>query len=71
MNSLDPRITRLPKIGLPGQPQPKGPLDQFATFEVFVRPKEGKPFQNEGIVHAPYIEMAYILAKEAFNRRFT
>ena len=46
-------------------------MDQFGTFEVFVQPKEGRPFQHEGIVHAPDIEMAYVLAKEAFTRRFT
>ena len=57
-------------MGQPGQILPKAPLDQFGTFEVFVQPKEGKPFQHEGIVHAPDIEMAYILAKEAFTRRF-
>ncbi len=70
MNSLDPRVNRLPKIGLPGQVEPKVPLDQFGTFEVFVQPKEGKPFQHEGIVHAPNLEMAFVLAKEAFTRRF-
>jgi ring-1,2-phenylacetyl-CoA epoxidase subunit PaaB len=68
--SLDPRVNRLPQIGVPGQIQPKAPLDQFGTFEVFVQPKEGKPFQHEGVVHAPNLEMAYILAKEAFTRRF-
>lgn len=50
---------------------PKASLDQFGTFEVFVQPKEGKPFQHEGIVHAPNLEMAYVLAKETFTRRFT
>jgi ring-1,2-phenylacetyl-CoA epoxidase subunit PaaB len=70
VNSLDPRVNRLPKIGVPGHIQPKAPLDQFGTFEVFVQPKEGKPFQHEGIVHAPNLEMAYVLAKEAFTRRF-
>jgi ring-1,2-phenylacetyl-CoA epoxidase subunit PaaB len=35
-----------------------------------VQPKEGKPFQHEGAVHAPNLEMAYVLAKEAFTRRF-
>lgn len=50
---------------------PKVPLDQFGSFEVFVQGKEGKPFQHEGIVHAPNLEMAYVLAKEAFTRRFT
>ena len=70
LNSLDPRVNRLPEIGVPGVISPKAPLDQFGTFEVFVQPKEGKPFQHEGIVHAPNLEMAYVLAKEAFTRRF-
>lgn len=70
VNSLDPRVNRLPEIGSPGTISPKAPLDQFGTFEVFVQPKEGKPFQHEGIVHAPNLEMAYVLAKEAFTRRF-
>jgi ring-1,2-phenylacetyl-CoA epoxidase subunit PaaB len=69
-NSLDPRVNRLPKIGVPGEIAPKAPLDQFGTFEVFVQPKDGKPFQHEGAVHAPNIEMAYVLAKETFTRRF-
>ncbi|MDH4059108.1 MAG: phenylacetic acid degradation b [Cyclobacteriaceae bacterium] len=71
MNSLDPRVNRLPAVGKPGQIAAKAPLDQFGTFEVFVEPKEGKPFQHEGIVHAPNLEMAFVLAKEAFTRRFT
>jgi ring-1,2-phenylacetyl-CoA epoxidase subunit PaaB len=70
VNSLDPRVNRLPKIGVPGEIKPKAPLDQFGTFEVFVQPKEGKPFQHEGIVHSPNLEMAYVLAKEIFTRRF-
>jgi ring-1,2-phenylacetyl-CoA epoxidase subunit PaaB len=45
-------------------------LDQFGTFEVFVQPRGGKPFQHEGIVHAPNLEMAFVLAKETFTRRF-
>ncbi|MBL0742804.1 phenylacetic acid degradation b [Chryseolinea sp. Jin1] len=57
-------------MGIPEQPQSKPPLDQFGTFEVFVQPKEGKPFQHEGAVHAPNLEMAYVLAKETFTRRF-
>jgi len=69
MKSLDPRIERLPELAV--APQPKGPLDQFGSFEVFVQPKEGKPFQHEGIVHAPDLELAYVFAKENFTRRFT
>ena len=71
MNSLDPRVTRLPEIGEVGKINPKATLDQFGTFEVFVQPKDGKPFQHEGIVHAPNLDLAYILAKETFTRRFT
>lgn len=70
MKSLDPRVERLPQSPTDAI-QPKAPLDQFGSFEVFVQPKEGKPFQHEGIVHAPNIELAYVLAKEAFTRRFT
>ena len=70
MNSLDPRVNRLSINTYPVSREPKAPLDQFGTFEVFVQPKEGKPFQHEGIVHAPNLEMAYVLAKEAFTRRF-
>lgn len=69
MNSLDPRVNRLPEI--PAEPVvAKAPLDQLGTFEVFVQPKDGKPFQHEGAVHAPDVEMAFILAKENFTRRF-
>jgi len=57
-------------MGQAGEILAKAPLDQFGTFEVFVRPREGKPFQHEGIVHAPNSEMAFILAKENFTRRF-
>lgn len=71
MKSLDPRVSRLPVPGAPGVIVPKVPLDQFGSYEVFVQPKEGKPFQHEGIVHAPNLEMAFVLAKEAFTRRFT
>lgn len=71
VKSLDPRVNRLPRVGEPDTILPKVPLDQFGTFEVFVQPKEGKPFQHEGIVHAPNLEMAFVLAKEAFTRRFT
>jgi ring-1,2-phenylacetyl-CoA epoxidase subunit PaaB len=70
VKSLDPRVNRLPQIGEPGKINPKAPLDQFGTFEVFVQPKEGKPFQHEGAVHAPELELAYVLAKETFTRRF-
>jgi ring-1,2-phenylacetyl-CoA epoxidase subunit PaaB len=68
LKSLDPRVTRLPQVG---EVKPKKSLDQFGTFEVFVQAKEGKSFQHEGAIHAPNLEMAYVLAKETFTRRFT
>ncbi|MBX2910767.1 MAG: phenylacetic acid degradation b [Cyclobacteriaceae bacterium] len=68
LKSLDPRVNRLPAAT---NSLPKAPLDQFGTFEVFVQAREGKPFQHEGAVHAPNVEMAYVLAKETFTRRFT
>lgn len=69
IKSLDPRVNRLPGQNLVDL-STKKPLDQLTTFEVFVQPKSGKPFQHEGAVHASDLEMAYILAKEAFTRRF-
>ena len=37
---------------------------------MFVQARKGKPFQHEGAVHAPDLEMAFVLAKETFTRRF-
>ena len=71
MKSLDPRVNRLPAVGTPGNLPPKEQLDQLGNFEVFVQPRTGKPFQHEGAVHAPDLEMAFVLAKETFTRRFT
>lgn len=68
MKSLDPRVTRLPETT--GN-KAEVALPQFGTFEVFVQPNPKKPFQHEGAVHAPNLEMAYVLAKETFTRRFT
>jgi ring-1,2-phenylacetyl-CoA epoxidase subunit PaaB len=71
VNSLDPRVKRLPSVDLAAPLQPKPVLDQLGTYEVFVQAKEGKPFQHEGIIHAPDLEMAFILAKESLTRRFS
>ena len=68
MKSLDPRVNRLPDVS--AEHESKKLLDQLTTFEVFVQPRDGKPFQHEGIVHAPDVEMAFILAKESLTRRF-
>lgn len=70
LNSLDPRINRLNIPSEFGTTFPaKDSKDQFVTFEVFVQPKENKPYQHEGIVHAPTIDMAFLFAKEQFSRR--
>lgn len=58
-------------MGQPGEILAKAPLDQFGTFEVFVQANSGRPFQHEGAVHAPNLEMAFVFAKETFTRRFT
>ena len=69
MNSLDPRVKRLPQDVASNKEE--AALSQFPTFEVFVQPNPKKPFQHEGAVHAPNLEMSYVMAKEAFTRRFT
>jgi ring-1,2-phenylacetyl-CoA epoxidase subunit PaaB len=69
VNSLDPRVKRLPRNVASAKEEEA--LDQFSTFEVFVQPNSKKPFQHEGAVHAPNLEMAFVMAKEAFTRRFT
>jgi ring-1,2-phenylacetyl-CoA epoxidase subunit PaaB len=69
VKSLDPRVNRLPQ-NTTGDKEEVA-MAQFETYEVFVQPNPKKPFQHEGAVHAPNLEMAYVLAKEAFTRRFT
>lgn len=64
-------MNRLPDIGDKDKIIAKADFDQFGTFEVFVQSREGKPFQHEGAVHAPNLDMAFVLAKEVFTRRFT
>jgi ring-1,2-phenylacetyl-CoA epoxidase subunit PaaB len=69
LKSLDPRINRLNIPAEFGTSFSKTEKDQFITFEVFVQPKVDKPYQHEGIVHAPSEEMAFLFAKEQFSRR--
>jgi ring-1,2-phenylacetyl-CoA epoxidase subunit PaaB len=69
MLSLDPRVNRLPP--LQQQPIEQAVEYQLYPYEVFVKAKEGKPFQHEGNVRASDLELAFILAKETFTRRFT
>ncbi|HEY5916407.1 MAG TPA: phenylacetic acid degradation b [Chryseolinea sp.] len=69
MNSLDPRVKRLPENVASDKEDTT--LALFPAFEVFVQPNPKKPFQHEGAVHAPNLEMSFVMAKEAFTRRFT
>lgn len=68
MESLDPRLNRVDLEKYTGLSQ-KETLDQFETYEVFVQVKENKPFEHEGIVHAPNEDMAFLFGKEQFSRR--
>jgi ring-1,2-phenylacetyl-CoA epoxidase subunit PaaB len=68
--SLDPRVHRLPLLNVDGERLVDN-TDQLIAFEVFVQPRKEKPFQHEGSVRASDLEMAFILAKETFTRRFT
>lgn len=70
LTSLDPRVNRLLKTSQGNNVNLSPEPEQFGTFEVFVQQKDGKPFQHEGAVHASNLEMAYVLAKETFTRRF-
>jgi len=69
MKSLDPRLNRVDIYKYQQELKPKASMDQFETYEVFVRAKDGKAMQHEGIVHGPNKEMAFLFAKEQFSRR--
>ena len=71
MSSLDPRVNRLQLPGEFGNDLQKQALDQLGTYEVFLVPKEGKPLESVGIVHASEPELAFLFGKEQFSRRFT
>jgi ring-1,2-phenylacetyl-CoA epoxidase subunit PaaB len=69
IKSLDPRVTR---ENLPLQPnaEPLNDLHHWQTFEVFHQVKKGDKHIHVGSVHAPNAELALILAKEQFARRY-
>lgn len=69
IKSLDPRITR---ENLPEQPNnnPIQKLHHWQTYEVFHQTKKGDRHIHVGSLHAPNPEMAFILAKEQFARRY-
>ncbi|MDH5366027.1 MAG: phenylacetic acid degradation b [Cyclobacteriaceae bacterium] len=70
MESLDPRLNRV-NLEDKSLLKPKVALDQFETYETFVQTNENKPYQHEGVVHAPNEDMAFLFAKEQFSRRGT
>lgn len=69
IKSLDPRVTR---ENLPEQPNadPIKNLSHWQTYEVFHQSKKGDRHIHVGSIHAPNEEMAVILAKEQFARRY-
>jgi ring-1,2-phenylacetyl-CoA epoxidase subunit PaaB len=71
LKSLDPRVNRLQVPDSFSTSVDKKDQDQLTTYEVFLVPKEGKPLESVGIVHADDHDMAFVFAKEAFSRRFT
>lgn len=69
IKSLDPRVTR---EKLPDQPDNKKieNLSHWQTYEVFHQAKKGDRHIHVGSLHAPNPEMAIILAKEQYARRY-
>jgi len=69
IKSLDPRVTR---ENLPENPDTSkiSGLHHWQTYEVFHQTKKGDRHIHVGSIHAPNPEMAFILAKENFGRRY-
>ena len=69
LESLDPRVTR---ENLPDKPNTESikDLHQWQTYEVFHQVKKGDHHIHVGPVHAPNPDMALILAKEQYARRY-
>lgn len=69
IKSLDPRVTR---ENLPEKPDNNSieDLNHWITYEVFHQSKKGDRHTHVGSLHAPNSEMAMILAKEQFGRRY-
>ena len=70
LKSLDPRVTRLELPENPTEPTPKPELDQLITYEVFHQKKENAAYTYVGPVHAPNEEVAFLLGKEQYSRRY-
>ncbi len=69
IKSIDPRVTRENIPDLPDS-NPIRNLQHWQTYEVFHQTKKGDRHIHVGSIHAPNSEMALILAKEQFARRY-
>jgi ring-1,2-phenylacetyl-CoA epoxidase subunit PaaB len=69
IKSLDPRISRA-NIPEKNEQDPIPDLTHWQTYEVFHQTKTGDRHIHVGSLHAPNHEMAFILAKEQFGRRY-
>jgi len=69
IKSIDPRVTR---ESLPEQPDtnPMKEFNHWQTYEVFHQEKSGSHHIHVGSLHSPNSEMALILAKEQYARRY-
>ena len=69
IKSIDPRVTR---ENLPEEADnsPLKEIHQWTTYEVFHQSKTGDHHVHVGSLHAPNSEMALILAKEQYARRY-
>jgi ring-1,2-phenylacetyl-CoA epoxidase subunit PaaB len=69
IKSLDPRVTRA-NIPEASKQEPISDLTHWQTYEVFHQAKTGDRHIHVGSLHAPNPEMAFILAKEQYGRRY-
>lgn len=69
IKSLDPRITR-EQLPDESDNNPIKELHQWQTYEVFHQTKKGDRHIHVGSLHAPNAEMAILLAKEQYARRY-
>ena len=69
IKSIDPRITRENLSDVADQ-NPIKELNHWQTYEVFHQTKKGDRHIHVGSLHAPNEEMALILAKEQYARRY-
>ncbi|MBK6537354.1 MAG: 1,2-phenylacetyl-CoA epoxidase subunit B [Ignavibacteria bacterium] len=70
IKSIDPRITR-EKLPEENDITPLKEIHHWQTYEVFHQAKTGDHHIHVGSLHAPNSEMALILAKEQYARRYS